>query len=661
MGLRALVAALWLTACGSSTVITGIEGEPDAQALATADLTLVSGDNQDAVVGEAAPEPLTVRITDAAGAPMAGAPVHWIFTHGSAQGAGGSSADSVSTTSDSEGEASVTWVLGERAGTQTAIAQIVVPATPAGSAPAAANVRERTSFRANARHSAPRTVDVTPNSVSMSEGNTMMLDATVADRFGNPVPDPDLTWSSRDPSIASIGADTGELTAMAEGTTTVVAQYRNLSGESSVGVTAEPDTLPDPDPDPDPVVASIEIRRVGAATAVRALSLSIGQTVPLEAIGLNAAGDDLGAVGAVWSSSDALAATVSLTGSVHAVAAGSSRLTAEFEGHTASADVTVHATSADRVFSSDWSTGTGGSISALRDADNDGWDATICSHHGLLEVIAPGALPSAFGDAPPSTTTGNVLRTEYSNDGSCGNVEVHLDGPGELPPGQDYWVRYYLRVDPGVHSRGVAHYETVSVFDYRNLTFNSPLANGMGDQWSPVPRMESAEYPFGRWEGGYDASRNRTQLLDDGAWYRLEFHVEFLADSNDPGPTGGTHRGPHGSWVSENADCEFRLWPRVYDADGNLVLDASNFGQQDFGVASVAPHGSRWTLQEYYDAGYTYLCNNRSLGSGLRSMQYLGIGNNGATQGASPASNGSQYFYYMNFAVSTAGWIGSTP
>ena len=141
------------------------------------------------------------------------------------------------------------------------------------------------------------------------------------------------------------------------------------------------------------------------------------------------------------------------------------------------------------IFSSDWSTAIGTSEAALRDTNNDGWDVTIC-RHSLLEVIPPSALPAAFGDAPPSTTTGNVLRTAYSNDGSCGNVEVYLDGPGELPPGEDYWVRYYIRVDEGVHSRGVAHYETVSVFDYRNLTFNSPLADGLGNQWSPVPRME---------------------------------------------------------------------------------------------------------------------------------------------------------------------------
>mgnify|MGYP006908251644 FL=1 len=310
------------------------------------------------------------------------------------------------------------------------------------------------------------------------------------------------------------------------------------------------------------------------------------------------------------------------------------------------------------IFASDWSTATGTSGAALRDTDNDGWDVTIC-RNDLLEVIPPSALPSTFGDAPPSGTTGNVLRTAYSNDGSCGNVEVHLSGPGGLAPPQDYWVRYYLRVDQGVESRGVAHYETVSVNDYRNLTFNSPLADGMGNQWAPVPRMEgAADYPFTRWAGGYDAAGNRTLLLDDGAWYRLEFHVEFLADISDPGPIGGTHQGPHGSWAAENADCEFRLWPRVYDAGGNLVLDASNYGQLDYGVASVPPHGATWTLEEYYEAGYTYLCVDRSLGSGIRSMQYLGIGNNGATQGGPPATNGSQYFYYMNFAVSTSGWIG---
>ena len=78
-------------------------------------LTLVSGDNQQAAVGSALPDSLIVRVTDANGNPAPGVQVDWTT-------AGGGSISPATGTTDAGGEAAAERVLGSTSGTQTATA-----------------------------------------------------------------------------------------------------------------------------------------------------------------------------------------------------------------------------------------------------------------------------------------------------------------------------------------------------------------------------------------------------------------------------------------------------------------------------------------------------------------------------------------------------------
>lgn len=88
------------------------------EAANSARITLLSGNNQSAPIGAAAPAPLVVTVTDASGAPVAGKPVIFKVTQndGLVAVGGVAPASSVVATTDGEGRAQVQWTLGNRAG-----------------------------------------------------------------------------------------------------------------------------------------------------------------------------------------------------------------------------------------------------------------------------------------------------------------------------------------------------------------------------------------------------------------------------------------------------------------------------------------------------------------------------------------------------------------
>jgi hypothetical protein len=86
-----------------------------APTVVPAALVLVSGSGQAAAAGQALPNPLVVKVTDASGNPVSGVTVNFAVT------AGGGSLSAAQATTTSTGTASVTWTLGV-AGTNTVVA-----------------------------------------------------------------------------------------------------------------------------------------------------------------------------------------------------------------------------------------------------------------------------------------------------------------------------------------------------------------------------------------------------------------------------------------------------------------------------------------------------------------------------------------------------------
>src|SRR5438309_4671796 len=163
-------------------------------------------------------------------------------------------------------------------------------------------------------------VSVSPASASVQVGNTVQLTAAPKDANGNPLSGRTVTWSSSNPSVATVDG-TGLVTSVVAGSATITATSEGQSGTASVTVSSVP-------------VASVA---VSPATA----SLSVGQTAQLTATPKDANGNPLIGRAVTWSTTNGSVATVSATGLVTAAGAGSATITATSEGKSGTASVTV--------------------------------------------------------------------------------------------------------------------------------------------------------------------------------------------------------------------------------------------------------------------------------------------------------------------------------
>ena len=80
-------------------------------------------------------------------------------------------------------------------------------------------------------------VNVSPPTASMTAGTTLQLQATARDAAGTEIPGVAITWSSDDPSVATV-AGTGLVNAVIAGQTSITAQTGSISGTGEVTVVA---------------------------------------------------------------------------------------------------------------------------------------------------------------------------------------------------------------------------------------------------------------------------------------------------------------------------------------------------------------------------------------------------------------------------------------
>jgi len=164
-------------------------------------------------------------------------------------------------------------------------------------------------------------VTVTPATASLNVGQTVQLTATPKDANGNPLTGRVVTWQSSDNTIASVNSS-GLVTGVgAGGPVTITATSEGQSGTATVNVTLAP-------------VASVTVTPSSANVAITG-------TVQLTATPKDANGNPLTGRAISWSSSDNTIATVSSSGLVTGVAAGTVTITATSEGKSGTASVTV--------------------------------------------------------------------------------------------------------------------------------------------------------------------------------------------------------------------------------------------------------------------------------------------------------------------------------
>lgn len=172
-----IVAALSLAACDTT--------EPRPRVAARLDI--VSGDDQEGRAGAELPNALVVKVTDDRGRPVRGQTVNFRVVSG-----GGSVSAGVAQTDD-QGQIQARWTLGNS--TAAADSQRV----EARAVDASGATLASATFSAIARPDAPSGLTAVGSNTRSGTAGSVILDSLavrVTDRFGNPVPNVDVTWTA---------------------------------------------------------------------------------------------------------------------------------------------------------------------------------------------------------------------------------------------------------------------------------------------------------------------------------------------------------------------------------------------------------------------------------------------------------------------------------
>lgn len=228
--------------------------------------------------------------------------------------------------------------------------------------------------------------------------------ATLKDSNGSVITGRSVTWTSADPSLATVSAG-GLVTARAAGTVSIVATSEGVSGGATVSIKAPPVAT----------VASVTV-------ALSPTSINAGQTSQATVTLRDGAGNILTGRTIGYSSSNTTVASVSAGGVVTGVSGGTVQITATSEGKTGSATLTVSGGSTAPVASitlalnsSTLSPGQSTQATAtLKDASGNvltGRTVTFTSSNTGVATVSGGGLVNAVagGSAMVSASSGGVV------------------------------------------------------------------------------------------------------------------------------------------------------------------------------------------------------------------------------------------------------------
>lgn len=163
-------------------------------------------------------------------------------------------------------------------------------------------------------------IAIDPSSPSLTAlGKTRQLAATVRDQSGNVMAGAAVGWTSGNPSVASVSAS-GLVTAVSAGNVTITASSGSAAQTASLSVTQ--------------AVSSVSVTPSDAA-------ITVSETAQFEATALDANDHPILGSSLSWSSGDSNVATVSASGLVRGVAAGTTTITASDGSVQGSSVVTV--------------------------------------------------------------------------------------------------------------------------------------------------------------------------------------------------------------------------------------------------------------------------------------------------------------------------------
>lgn len=244
-------------------------------------------------------------------------------------------------------------------------------------------------------------VDVTPQDEVLDVGQTRTYQAVPRGPQGQVLTGRSVTWSSTDPSVATVNSSSGLVTAVSGGTTTIVATSDGATGS-----------------------ATLTVREVPASVTIdpSAFALPLNGTRQLTATVRSGGGAALSGFNVIWSSDDTGVATVDGTGLVTGAGGGSTTIRATVEGFesaSGSAAVAVDAGSPPQV--TDYQVDFLPYVASCRDDDGDFRTIERVSYDDPDDDMDPaGPFEEPGGATPPQgidtqfRAAGNTVWLEFN-------------------------------------------------------------------------------------------------------------------------------------------------------------------------------------------------------------------------------------------------------
>ncbi len=341
-------------------------------------------------------------------------------------------------------------------------------------------------------------VVVSPASASVPVGQTLQLTGTPEDANGNPLPGRTISWSSGNSAVATVNGN-GLVTGVAAGATTITATSEGTSGTAAVTVTSVP-------------VASVT---VSPAT----VSLQPGQTQQLTATPKDAGGNALSGRMVTWASGSTAVATVSGSGLVSGVAAGSATITATSEGKSGSASVTVTPVAATVTLVG------AGDIAECGDATDDSTAALLGRIGGTVFTAGDNAYPDGYYQDYVNCWAPSWGRYQAVVRPAAGNHEYH----DSITSGAADYYRYFFREHGTVVGDSGRYYYSYDLGAWHIVVLNTFIDMSAGspqEQWlradlaastkqCTLAYMHYARFSSGNVHGSYSAVQPLWQALYD--------------------------------------------------------------------------------------------------------------------------------------------------
>ena len=268
------------------------------------------------------------------------------------------------------------------------------------------------------QHAPVASVGVALAATTIPVGASTTASAVLRDANGAVLPDRAVSWMSADPAVVMVDATTGNVLAMASGTTDVIAVSEGVTGRASITVTGI-------------AVASVTV-------TLESASLRVGESTQGTAVTRDADNNVLTGRAIVWRSDNAAVASVdSATGRVTARSAGTANVSATSEGVSGQASATVQAAAVASVTvalaSSSLEVGqTTTATATLRDASNNVLTGRTVAWSSANAAVARVDASTGQVTAVAAGTT-NITATSEGVSGSTG-ITVTAEPPPPPPP-----------------------------------------------------------------------------------------------------------------------------------------------------------------------------------------------------------------------------------